>query len=108
MPVLERIEERTEKRVLDRRAVAVRLEIALGDVGLVQCASDQHSVPGRILGRPAPRYLVVPLVAQRELEVDVDDDPAVVEEPVMDELTDRELGRVGHALILPPEKPRDH
>jgi len=85
--VLEGIEEVAEQRVLDRRPERVFFEISLCDVCLVEGAAHQYSVPGLIFWRPTLRHLLVPLLTQREHRVHIDDDAPVVEELVMDELS---------------------
>ena len=92
VPVLERIEEFVEQRVLDWQPENVILEITLRDVGLVEPSAHEHAVPRRVFGRPALRHLIVPLVAKRKHLVDIDDYPPVVEEFVMHELPHAVLG----------------
>ena len=87
MAILEGVEEVAEQRVLDRRPERVFFEISLCDVSLVEGAAHQYSVPGLIFWRPTLRHLLVPLLTQREHRVHIDDDAPVVEELVMDELS---------------------
>ena len=71
-------------------------EVALGDIGFLLGAVHQDAVPRLILGRPRPRDLLVPFVAEAEAEIDVYDYTSVPESLVGHDLTDHEFWWVGH------------
>ena len=91
-----------QRRVVDRLAGEVRLQVALRDVGHVGGAVDQDVVPGPVTRRPGQGLAVVPVVAGLTGRVDVDDDPPVLEKLVPDRLSDAESGaRNAHDLDPP-------
>jgi hypothetical protein len=90
--VAEGDEELRHQRVVDGAARLVGLQVALGDVGLVVAAVDQHVVPRLVLRRLAFGHRLVPLLAAEEARVDINDDAAVIEALVVDQCAAGEFG----------------
>ena len=74
-------------RVVDGFVAAVRFEMALGNVSELVAVMHQHVVPGLVFRWTAQCNLPVPFLAALETGIDIDNDAAVVEFPVMDELS---------------------
>ena len=91
-PVTVRSAKNLQQRVADRIAVGGRLQVPLGHVGRVLRAVHQNVVPGTVLRRAGAGDPLVPLLAALERRIDVEDDAAVVEPDVVDDLADEEPG----------------
>ena len=77
---------------MNRLAGFVFLQIALGNVGSRARFMYQHVVPRLVFGRPGFGILRIPLVRPRKLGINVKDDAAVIEQPVVDGLSNRKRG----------------
>ena len=69
----------------------------LGDIGGVVAAIHQQVVPGGVLGRAAAGHRLIPLVAQLELVVGLEDGAAIAELQVLDDLAGVESS---HSVVL--------
>jgi len=77
----------------------VRLQVSFRNVGRMLRLINQDMVPGLVLGGTAFGHLLIPLLRALKGCIDIDNDPAIIEERVMDELTNRKLtGAVSHHL----------
>ena len=94
-----------DRRMIDGAARGVGLQVALGDIGRVLGIVDQHVVPGLVLGRLAARHGVIPLVGTLKGGIDVDDDAPVIEQLVVDQLADPEMGTDGSRHMVAPKVP---
>lgn len=77
--------------MIDRLARGVFLEMTLGDVSLHGIVVYEHVIPGLILRWTGPRDLLVPFVATLEYGIDVDDDSAIIEAIMVNDLPRREF-----------------
>ena len=68
--------------MLDRLGALVGLEVALGDIGHVVAVMHQDVIPGLVLRRFRARHRLVPLLGILEVRIDIDNDAAIVEQPV--------------------------
>jgi hypothetical protein len=101
--ISEMIEERHDKRVIDRGGVGVVEQMALGDIGCLVPIVDQDVIPGHLFRRPGAGDLLVPLFASAEDRVHINYDASVSESRMDYERARGEPGRLifivhGHLL----------
>src|SRR6185503_2343412 len=92
-PLVEAVEQRADRRVVDRLVAVVGDQILLADVGDVARLGvlGEQMVERLVLGWPhAFRNGLVPFLAVGELRIDVEDHAPKVEQPVANDLADRE------------------
>jgi hypothetical protein len=77
--------------MLDGLPAGARLQVPLGHVGSLVGPVHEDVVPGLVLRGTTPRHLLVPLFRELEGLVRTDDDSAVAEEPVLNNLSGMEL-----------------
>ena len=85
-----------DEGVLDGLGAFVRLEVALGHVCGVFTSVDEDVIPRQVFRRTGACHGVVPLVSTLKCRIDIEDHASIVEFLVVDDLTDKELGRVLH------------
>ncbi len=103
--ILKITEEVIKQGMVDRIIQLIRLEIFLGDVGRMLCFIYQDMVPGLILGWPALGHLLIPVFFALEGSIHIHDDPAIIKEPVVNQLTDVEFtNNLAHAANRPWKK----
>jgi len=79
------------ERMVDRPRGVLRLQVAFGHVRRMGSAVDKHVIPRRVFRRSRARDLIVPSIGTREFRVDIEDDTAIAEEPMTNQLSDGEL-----------------
>lgn len=77
--------------MIDRATARVRLQVAFGDVGASVLPIDQNVIPGAVFWRLRPGLGVVPVVGPVKSWIDVDDNAAVFEQPMMHQLANRKF-----------------
>jgi len=77
----------------------IRLQVFFRNVSRMFCLVDQDMVPGLVFGGTALGHLSIPFLRALKSCIDIDDDPAIIEELVMDELTNGKFtGTLSHKL----------
>ena len=85
--------------MLDGLAAGAGLQVPLGHVGGLAGPVHEDLVLGLVLRGTTPRHLLVPLFRELEGLVHIDDDSAVVEELVVNNLSGMELvAELSHRL----------
>ena len=80
-------------------APSIRLQVSFRNVSRMLRLINQDMVPGLVFGGTAFGHLLIPFLRTQKGCVDIDNDPAIIEERVMDELTNRKLtGALSHHL----------
>ncbi len=78
---------------------SIRLQVSFRNVSRMLRLINQDMIPGLVLGRTAFGHLLIPFLRALKSCVDIDNDPAIIEERVMDELTNGKLtGALSHKL----------
>ena len=104
-PILKVTEKVVQQGMVDRIFQLIRLEILLSNVGRMLCFIDQDMIPGLIFGRPALGHRLIPFFCALECGIYIHDDPAIIKEPVMNQLTDVELtSNQAHTINRPWKK----
>jgi len=78
-------------RMIDRPARVIRLEIAFGNIGFDGVVVHQHVIPRFVLGRPGSRDLLIPRIGALKFGVHVNDDAAIVEAFMVNNLSNGEF-----------------
>ncbi len=88
--------------MFDRVTGRIGFEITFRDIGLLCGAVDQDVIPGSILRRRIRAHIpLIPVHGTAKERVHVDDDTAIVEKAVMDDLSNCEIGSLFlHGLDL--------
>ncbi len=90
-PILEPREEVLQHRMLDGARALITLQISFGYVRRVHRLMNQHMVPGLIFWGARFRDRLVPLLRGLKIRIDVYDYAAIVEQPMINQLTDSKL-----------------
>ena len=99
LPVLEIAEKVVTHRVFYGVAPLIRLQVSFRNVSRMLCLVNQDMVPGLVLRGAASGHVLIPFLRALKGCIDIDDDPAIIEEKVMNELTNGKLtGAFSHKL----------
>lgn len=88
---IETLENPLGIRVDDPLGRFFSFEVSLGHIGGVKRIVDQHVIPGFILRRPGKRHFAVPLVGPLKAGIDVENNPNILKQPVVNDLPDLEF-----------------
>ena len=72
-------------------ATFIRLQVSFRNVSCMLCLVNQDMIPGLVLGGAAFGHLLIPFLRALKGCIDIDDGPAIIEEKVMNELTNGKL-----------------
>ena len=99
LPVSELTEEVVTQGMVYGVLPFIRLQVSFRNVSRMLRLINQDMIPGLVLGGAASSHLLIPFLRALKGWIDIGDDPAIVEEPVMDELTNGKLtGAFSHKL----------
>ena len=99
LPVSELTEEVVTQGMVYGVLPFIRLQVSFRNVSRMLCLVNQDMVPGLVLGGTALGHLFIPFLRALKGCIDIDDDPAIIEEKVMNELTNGKLtGAFSHKL----------
>lgn len=87
-------------RMDDRITGSIRFQITFSDISLIIGTVHQYFVPWPILWWPTRCHFFIPLVTAPEDWIYINDDPPVVEQPVVNDLAHCELGSYGFHEFL--------
>jgi hypothetical protein len=97
LPILEIAEKLVTQGMLYGVAPIIRLQVSFRNVSRMLCLVNQDMVPGLVLRGTASGHVLIPFVFALKGCIDIDDDPAIIEEKVMNELTNGKLtGALSH------------
>ena len=99
LPVSELTEEVVTQGMVYGVVPFIRLQVSFRNVSRMLRLINQDMIPGLVLGGAASSHLLIPFLRALKVWIDIGDDPAIVEQPVMDELTNGETtGAFSHKL----------
>ncbi len=99
LPVFEIAEKVVTQRMFYGIAPFIRLQVSFRNVSRMLCLVNQDMVPGLVLRGAASGHVLIPFFRALKGCIDIDDDPAIIEEKVMNELTNGKLtGALSHKL----------
>ena len=97
--ILEARKEVLKHGVADRFPAGIGFQVSFSHVGGLRGAVDQDMVPGPVLRWARPGHCFVPFLSGLEIRVHVDDDAAIIEQPVVHQFAHGKLrlGDLGYA-----------
>ena len=99
LPVLEIAEKVVAQGMVYGVLPFIRLQVSFRNVSRMLCLVNQDMVPGLVLRGAASGHVLIPFLRALKGCIDIDDDPAIIEEQVMNELTNGKLtGALNHKL----------
>jgi hypothetical protein len=99
LPVSELTEEVVTQGMVYGVVPFIRLQVSFRNVSRMLRLINQDMIPGLVLGGAASSHLLIPFLRALKGWIDIGNDPAIVKEPVMDELTNGKLtGAFSHKL----------